>query len=82
MPKSQKAFENSVKWCIVSIEEEARARWSEEDSDDGGCRAPADTDFWYDGKTSHLLVTGSAIRPFYSRQDQFWDIKLTLATSN
>ena len=55
MPKSQKAFENSVKWCIVSIEEEeARARWSEEDSDDGGCRAPADTDFWYDGKTSHL----------------------------
>ena len=46
VPKSQKALQNSVKWCIVSMgEEEEEVFWSGgEDSIGGGSAPPADTD--------------------------------------
>ena len=42
MPKSQKALQNSVKWCIVSIGEEELFSSGGEDRAGGGSAPPVD----------------------------------------
>ena len=56
VPKSQKALQNSVKWCIVSIGEEELFSSGGEDRAGGGSAPPVDKDTVHTDETFYLLT--------------------------